>query len=137
MAKFFNVNGSCKPDRHYMVNLQSRLEEIKQMVDAGEYFVINRARQYGKTTILRALAEYFKKEYQVISLDFQNIESEEFLNGTTFVHAMTREINKRIRHMTGVPGKVEETMNDLADVTRQGVRMAEMFACFSEWCEQS
>ena len=52
MAKIFNVNGACRPGQHYMVNLEPKLREIKAMVDAGEYFVINRARQYGKTTTL-------------------------------------------------------------------------------------
>lgn len=59
MAKTFNINGACKPESHYMVNLTSRVEQIKKMVDAGEYFVINRARQYGKTTTLQALAQIF------------------------------------------------------------------------------
>ena len=80
-----------------MVNLQSRLEEIRQMIDDGEYFVINKARQYGKTTVLRSLAQYLKRDYQVLSFDFQNIESDEFANGNAFVHAFARETNKRMR----------------------------------------
>lgn len=40
-----------------MVNIEDRLNEIKEMTDKGNYFVINRARQYGKTTTLRALAD--------------------------------------------------------------------------------
>lgn len=56
MRKKFNINGACRPDRHYMVDPASRLAAVKEMVDAGEYFVINKARQYGKTTLLRALS---------------------------------------------------------------------------------
>ena len=67
MAKIFNVNGACRPGQHYMVNLEPKLREIKAMVDAGEYFVINRARQYGKTTTLYALADYLKKDYDVVN----------------------------------------------------------------------
>lgn len=52
MHKFFNVSGDCKPGLHYMVDLSSRLQKIKSMVDSGQYFTINRARQYGKTTTL-------------------------------------------------------------------------------------
>lgn len=33
MTKVFNVNGVCKPARHYMVDLKPKLEEIKKMVD--------------------------------------------------------------------------------------------------------
>ncbi len=67
LKKFFNVNGSCNPQIHYMIDLSERLSEIKKMVDAGEYFTINRARQYGKTTLLAALAEYLKSDYKVVS----------------------------------------------------------------------
>lgn len=137
MARCFNVSGPCRSDKHYMVNLQSRLEEIRQMIDNGEYFVINKARQYGKTTVLRSLAQYLKKDYQVLSLDFQNIESDEFENGNVFVHAFARETNKRMRRMDGVPREAKEKMLQLADNRNQYARMAELFACFSEWCEQS
>ena len=61
MRRTFNVNGSCNPKLHYMVDLTERLAEIKEMVDAGQYFTINRARQYGKTTILAALCEIFEE----------------------------------------------------------------------------
>ena len=58
--KRFNITGACRPDIHYMVNLNERLEQMKRYVETGEYFVINRARQYGKTTFLRALKQYLR-----------------------------------------------------------------------------
>lgn len=84
MTRSFNVTGSCNPRQHYMVDIRSRLGEIKELVDTGAYFTINRARQYGKTTTLFALAEYLKKDYIVISLDFQMIGNEEFENTAVF-----------------------------------------------------
>ena len=78
MAKKFNVTADCKPDRHYMVNLDRRLAEIKELIDDGAYFTINRARQYGKTTTLRTLYWYLQKEYYVVLLDFQMFGAEEF-----------------------------------------------------------
>ena len=59
----------CSPELHYMVNLTERLTQIKKMVDAGQYFTINQARQYGKTTILKALANFLKEDYVVASRD--------------------------------------------------------------------
>lgn len=50
MPKVFNTAAICIPQEHYMVNLDSRVREIKKLVDAGKYFMINRARQYGKKT---------------------------------------------------------------------------------------
>ena len=55
VSKSFNVTGLCVPSKHYMVSLESRIKQIREMIDAGDYFVINRARQYGKTTTLAAL----------------------------------------------------------------------------------
>ena len=71
-----------------MVDLGSRLKEIKKMVDAGEYFVINRARQYGKTTMLRALGEMLKEEYIVVSMDFQRMGSAKFRTENIFSTAL-------------------------------------------------
>ena len=70
MAKIFNVSGDCKPKLHYMVNIDENLEQIKAMVENGQYFTINRARHYGKTTTLRALEVFLDDDYTVISLDF-------------------------------------------------------------------
>ena len=72
--KYFNTEGSCKPEEHYMVKLDDRLGYIKRMlVERKKYFVINRGRQYGKTTTLSALEEYLKDDYIVLSLDFQQM----------------------------------------------------------------
>ena len=56
--KTFNTTAVCIPSKHYMVDLSERIREIKQLVDDGKYFIINRARQYGKTTTLVTL-KYF------------------------------------------------------------------------------
>ena len=71
MGRIFYVTADCKPGLHYMVDISPRLARMKEYVDRGEYFTINRARQYGKTTTLRALKEYLKDQYYVISMDFQ------------------------------------------------------------------
>lgn len=69
--KIFNTTGVCNPSEHYMVNLNLRLAQVKELVDEGKYFTINRARQYGKTTLLHALFDYLNHDYFVVSMDFQ------------------------------------------------------------------
>ena len=61
MGKTFNVSAACRKELHYMVDISDKLSQIKEMVDRGEYFTINRARQYGKTTTLRELKKMLKK----------------------------------------------------------------------------
>ena len=88
MNRYFNITGSCNPQEHYMVNLDSRLVQIKKMVDAGQYFAINKGRQYGKTTMLDALQEYLKQQYSVIFLDFQSqMSTAMFENEAIFANA--------------------------------------------------
>ena len=84
MRKCFNTTGLCYPDDHYMVNIESRLEEIKVLIDRGEYFAINRARQYGKTTTLNLLAEKLSGDYAVISISFEGIENEVYKSADLF-----------------------------------------------------
>ncbi len=48
MGKIFNVNANCIPRLHYMVDLTDRLRQVRSMVDDGQYFTINRARQSAK-----------------------------------------------------------------------------------------
>lgn len=87
----FNTEGYCDPEIHYMVRLDERLQKIReQYVDQGSYFIINRGRQYGKTTTLRALEEYLNEEYLVVSVDFQGITTEEYRDEATFATAFMR-----------------------------------------------
>ena len=137
MGKTFNVNGVCIPDLHYMVDLTNRLDAIKAMVDAGQYFTINRARQYGKTTTLQALAGYLRSTHIVISLDFQRMSYADFAAESAFVNGLAREILKKIRHMKNVSDEVKSELTELSDKVNSNVRLADIFGCFNDWCEQS
>ena len=92
--KYFNTEGICNPDKHYMVDITDRLRAIRQLVDAGKYFTINRARQYGKTTTINALCKYLKDDYYILSLDFQTIGSEGFQTEGSFARALAEDILK-------------------------------------------
>ena len=88
MAKVFNVTGNCIPRLHYMVDLTSRLQAIKGMVDAGQYITFNRGRQYGKTTTLMALEQYLSNNYYVLNMDFQSeMSTSEFIDEKSFSSA--------------------------------------------------
>lgn len=73
MGKRFNVDGICYPDEHYMVDINNRLKQIQALIDDGKYFVINRARQYGKTTTLHMLVQKLSSEYQIFSISFEGL----------------------------------------------------------------
>jgi hypothetical protein len=75
MKKEFNTTGNCFEQEHYMMNDSRRFAAIFELVERGKYFVINRPRQYGKTTMLFALLSHLYKseEYLPIKMDFQGL----------------------------------------------------------------
>lgn len=85
MVKRFNTTGICYPEEHYMVDITSRLDETAKLVDRGEYVVINRARQYGKTTTLHLLAGRLKEHYIVLSISFEGMSDEVYRTEQLFV----------------------------------------------------
>ncbi len=70
-TKAFNTTGLCNKEKHYMVNINNKLKEIVRLVQDEKYFVINRPRQYGKTTTLSELEKILKSRYEVVKLDFE------------------------------------------------------------------
>ena len=55
--RYFNTAGPCRRDKHYMIEAASRLHGVEQLIDMEQYFVIHAARQSGKTTYLKDLAQ--------------------------------------------------------------------------------
>ncbi|MCD8133017.1 MAG: AAA-like domain-containing protein [Clostridiales bacterium] len=134
MAKNFNVSGTCRSERHYMVDLSSRLKAIKDMVDAGDYFTINRARQYGKTTVLNALADYLKPDYYVISLDFQGLSYADFETEGRFVAAVSRQI--LLVADDHLSDEVERELIQYTDEPKQGISLSKFFISLTGICKR-
>ncbi len=53
----FNITGKIIPELHYYVDLSPQIERMLALVVKGIYFVLNRPRQFGKTTTLNFLAK--------------------------------------------------------------------------------
>jgi len=76
--KAFNTAGTCRPNEHYMVDITERLDIIRKMIAKGDYFCINRGRQYGKTTTLKAISSSFSNEFCVFSLSFEGLSDSSY-----------------------------------------------------------
>lgn len=138
MGKIFNVNAACIQELHYMVDITDKLEKIKSMVDAGQYFTINRARQYGKTTTLRALRKLLEKDYVVVSLDFQLFGEAKFKNENIFSLAFGRSFLRELRY-SGVDlnsGSAEavELLDSAVRTRREDFELQELFEDLSDLC---
>ena len=61
MKRSFNVTGTCVPNKHYMVNVTHKFDEVMKLIEKGKYFAINRPRQYGKTSMLSLVARELRQ----------------------------------------------------------------------------
>lgn len=136
MSRTFNITADCKPSLHYMVDITDRLEQIKKMIDAGQYFTINRARQYGKTTTLRALAKYLVQDYVVVSLDFQLMSHKDFAEEGAFVKAFSEAILRKVSGEEAMPAEIRRDLQELIGDS-QGAALGQLFEILSIWCRIS
>lgn len=134
MSRIFNVNADCRPELHYMADLSDKINKIKAMVDAGQYFTINRARQYGKTTTLQVLGEYLESDYTVISLDFQMISHADFEDEHSFAAAFSEEILDRVEK---IPKQIQESLEAFTKRDNRSITLSVLFKCLIKWCKIS
>ena len=135
--KCFNTTAICLPSKHYMVDLTSRVEQIKKLVDDGKYFTINRARQYGKTTTLTALCNALQNEYTVVNLSFEVLSKENFATEKNFVKAFCRIVLQEECVGLEFPDEVKKQLSDYSTRTRYSAMLDELFATIRLWCSKS
>ena len=132
--KTFQTTGACTPLNNYMVDLSSRLKAIREMVDQGLYFTINRARQYGKTTTLNALRAFLADTYDVISLDFQRITDADFRTEGDFTYAFCEELTRRSRGRLLIPEAVRDKIDAVLNKDPAELKMRALFNILEDWC---
>ncbi|MFK7983104.1 MAG: AAA family ATPase [Saprospiraceae bacterium] len=94
MKKKFNITGLCYPDQHYMMDVKQKMQEVMDMVESGEYFVINRPRQYGKTTTLYFLENKLSEspDYIPIKMNFQGIDGSAYTSDKAFTKMLIHQL---------------------------------------------
>ncbi|MEG1360204.1 MAG: ATP-binding protein, partial [Clostridia bacterium] len=118
--KRFNITGPCIPALHYMVDTSKMIDLIvRDYVDVGEYFTMNRARQYGKTTTLKLLTKQLSDRYIVIDMSFEG-KDEYFASLSTLAEGIRRRVltllqksNEALSDIFGKPIDKDFPMSDL------------------------
>ena len=104
-----------------MVDLTERIRQIRKLVDAGEYFTINRARQYGKTTTL------YQLRLQLMDSDvadkagrLKNAWTKQGVQGA--VKILLNESNTLFESLTGKLTNYPDCREMLRTILMEGVR---------------
>jgi hypothetical protein len=142
MSKVFNVTGACNPAKHYMVDITERLVAIKELVDKGAYFTMNRARQYGKTTTLRELCKYLRQSYYVVYIDFQSqMSNAKFRDENTFSIAFAKAFVRKFEDTCGditdsLKAEIAILKNEITN-NKDDIDLVELFLYLSNICKVS
>lgn len=95
----FNTEVVCNSQKHYMVDTSDKIDRIiAKYVERGKYFSINRGRQYGKTSTLRAISRKLREKYYCIqiSLAWSNAI---FTSDAQLVASFIRRVSKSMRQI--------------------------------------
>ena len=132
--KKFNTTAVCIPSKHYMVDLTDRVKEIKELVDEGKYFTINRARQYGKTTTLKALQKSLSEEYVVLNFSFEGITNAGYQTEGEFVQSFSRlTLDQKEFFGVDIPDKTVERFENFCLGEPKTLKMDELYRTFRRW----
>lgn len=121
MRKRFNVTGVCNPERHYMVDSKERFQAVESLIDGGDYFTINRARQYGKTTMLRMIWRRLSDKYLIIDTSFEGVGDAVFESEASFAKLFVTLMRDALKGPQAMPTGVLDdatpsTMEELSKV---------------------
>jgi energy-coupling factor transporter ATP-binding protein EcfA2 len=122
MSKEFNITGTCLTDRHYMADVSAKMKEVISMIEKEKYFIINRPRQYGKTTALLTLAETLRQreDYIVFKTSFEGIGNDDFTSEErftkTFLHLLSKEALKFAPEVSAWLTEVSTRVNNITSL---------------------
>jgi hypothetical protein len=125
MEKYFNITGLCLPHKHYMGDISAKLSATLRLIEREEYFIINRPRQYGKTTMLYCIENALTKtgNYIVLNISFEGLGESAFQEEKKFVNQFLGLLTKYFRfysqtihtYLTQVSVEVN-TLSNLSDL---------------------
>lgn len=131
MSKRFNTTGTCISDKHYMMDTTNKLNKIIKMIEYGDYFIINRPRQFGKTTTLSLLSEKLYNDYIVISISFEGVGDEAFTNEEKFCSMFINQVIRSFRFIN-----VDE-YNKLKGIKKDLYKLEDLSDFITEYIEDS
>lgn len=134
--KRFNTAGTCRPNEHYMVDITERIEIIRKMIAQGDYFCINRGRQYGKTTTLEAISKQLSDEYCVFQISFEGVGDSYFEDASTANAAFLRLLRQNAQ-WTNEEEKIKNILDEVAPRGLKSVDSFDFADIVAELCTQS
>ena len=114
-----------------MVDNDKRFMSVEELIERGEYFTINRARQYGKTTMLMMIWRRMSDRYLVVPLSFEGLGDSAFASEEAFAGTFSKMMSNRLSSML--------KDDNLADIWRNSTArsMDELSSVITTFCKTS
>jgi hypothetical protein len=99
----FNITGSIIPEEHYYVDPAPTLKKLMALVAKRKYFVINRPRQFGKTTTLNFLAQRLQttEKYTPALISFAHFVQRPNITEAEFYSETSQFIGEELNFSSG------------------------------------
>lgn len=113
--------------------------KLQKMVSRGDYFCMNRARQYGKTTTLSLLKESLEDEYTIFSISFEGIETAAYESDEALAYAFLCLLNDCLTYneVKHVSEPLKELISDTAAHTAESFSLIRLSRLISQLCNVS
>ncbi|MDR1555829.1 MAG: ATP-binding protein [Tannerellaceae bacterium] len=110
MMKYFNIAGPCNSLDHYMIDAATRLQGVEELIDRKQYFVIHAARQSGKTTYLKDLANRLNagRRYYALWCSLESVQN--VAEPETGIPEIVRNIKDKLDD-TDIPHRLDFAQN--------------------------
>jgi hypothetical protein len=108
MGKVFNITGACIPSRHFMVDISEKISKIQGLIDNASYFIINRGRQYGKTTTLLSLLNIETPEYEKAFISFEGLGSKVFESEKLFCQEFIKLLSSAYNNDNWIDSEISD-----------------------------
>jgi hypothetical protein len=129
MKKRFNITGLCFPNENYMADVTKKLVKTLDMIEFGDYFIINRPRQYGKTTTLYTIEDTLEKrgDYFVINTSFEGVGDLFFSEEKLFIQGFISLLIKGVkRHYIDIANWLEAQKPQIIDMNQLSTIITKM-----------
>jgi hypothetical protein len=95
--KYFNIAGPCNGLDYDMINASTRLQGVEELIDRKQYFVIHAARQSGKTTYLKDLAQRLNAEGKYYVLYYSLEKAQNIVEPEIGIPAIVRNMKTKLQ----------------------------------------
>ena len=114
-----------------MVDTAKRFTAVEELIDLGEYFAINRARQYGKTTMLQMIRRRLSYKYLIIKTSFEGIGDEPFRDEGLFARMFARQMADELAYKNEDEKFInvwkDDGMSDLESLAKTVSKFCQMY----------